>query len=68
MLLDLFDLRDDLNTVAKKDGGLELPLGDADQGQRGNARRSRAQPASTLSPSKPWATGSPKGECPLSER
>ena len=36
MLLNLLDFGDHLNMVTEEDGGLELPLADADQGQRGD--------------------------------
>jgi hypothetical protein len=37
VLLDLFNLGDNLNAVAKKDWRFKLPVGDADQCEGGNA-------------------------------
>ncbi len=44
MLLDLFDLRQDLDTVAKKDGSFELPIADSHQGERNHTRALAAEP------------------------
>ena len=43
VLLNLFDLGDDLDAIAKENGGLKLPIRDADQGEGRDAGVLRAQ-------------------------
>ncbi len=60
VLLNFLNLGRDLYAITKKDGGLELPIGDADQCQRGNIRFFAAEPRQNAKPQQTVSHGPAK--------